>query len=266
VHGARDPQQAAQHAADPEAARKAAEEAAERDAALASRRERIWQGWQDGLILIGVEEKKVVSDLRATNHADLLELEAQLDQAEKAKIDSEEADAAQAALRGFMTQPDDPTYQYIFDADLRKRIEEEIEEEIDFAQMIFDGFAEQKVPMRKGMVVTLRTVSTQHALWIERRLHEASKMSEQYGRHWFSLLQLAVCVQEFNGKEIGTDLNAFDEEALVEKFWEAMKPRIKRIHKLPTEITDLLIANMAWFSGRVRKVVVGDLTEKVGNS
>ncbi len=115
-------------------------------------------------------------------------------------------------------------------------------------------------------MIQFRTISTQHSLWLERRIHEAHKMAEQYGRHWFSLMQLAVSVQKVNGKEIGTDLNAFDEEELEQKFWTAMTPRMKKLHRLPYEITDLLIANMSWFSGRVRKTVVGDLTEKVGNS
>tara|TARA_Y100000034_G_scaffold78339_1_gene94207 strand:- start:133 stop:924 length:792 start_codon:yes stop_codon:yes gene_type:complete len=262
--GADDPEAAARAAADPAAARRAMEIEAEREAALASRRERIWQGHQEGLILPG-DPKKIMQQVRGADSDQLREWEAQLDQAEKDRIDEEEDQQATAALRGFMISPDDPTYQYIFDRGLRSRIEEDLEE-IDFGQMIFDGFAEQDVKIRENLIITFRTIGTQHSLWLERRLHEASKMSEQYGRHWFGLLQLAVCLQKINGREIGTDLNAFDEESLVDKFWEGMKPRIKKVNRFPTEITDLLIANMAWFSGRVRKEIVGDLTEKVGNS
>jgi hypothetical protein len=241
------------------------EEAREEETRLSERRERVYASYQDGVIFKGEDDQEVVEILRKAKDQDLRKWEGIIDQAERDQIDADEAAQVQATVRDFMVKPDDPSYNFIYDQDLRKRIEADLKP-IDFGMMIFDGFADQEITLRKGLTVTYRTINTQHALWLERRLHEAAKLAEQYGRHWFSTLQLAISVQKINGKEIGADLSSFDEEALVDKFWEALAPRIKRISRLPTEITDLLIANMAWFSGRVRKELVGDLTEKVGNS
>jgi len=263
--GVKDPEAAARAAADPAAARAAMEEAAEQEAKLAERRERIFAAYQNGLIFEGDGEGEIIEKLRSAKGRDLATWEAQVDQAERDQIDAEEMGIVQQAAQDFQIKPDDPAYQYMYDHGLRERIEEGLEP-VDFGQMIFDGFAEQDITIRKGMVITFRTIGTLHALWLERRLHEASKMSEQYGRHWFSLLQLSVCMQRINGKEIGTDLNAFDQEDHNKPFWKALDARLKKVARLPTEVTDLLIAHMAWFSGRVRKELVGDLTEKVGNS
>tara|TARA_Y100000310_G_scaffold263273_1_gene273416 strand:- start:530 stop:1417 length:888 start_codon:yes stop_codon:yes gene_type:complete len=263
--GAADPKRAAAAAADPEEARRQMEEQAQIEAKLASRREQIYNAWQQGLFRSDLDEEKILDLLKNSEEDQLKQFEEQAQRAELDQIDEDELKQVQAAVDGLRLQPDDPGYQYAFDKILRARIEQDLEE-IDFGKMVFDGYAEQEVQVNNKLVVSFRTIGTQHALWIERKLHEASGMAEQYGRHWFSTLQLAISVQQINGKDVGSDLNQFDEEAHLQEFWKAVKPRAKRINKFPTELTDLLIANMAWFSGRVRKEIVGDLLEKVGNS
>jgi hypothetical protein len=264
--GARDPVAAAAAAASPEAARKAMIEAAAEDERRNERRQRLLDGWREKKIRTTItEEEDMVALLQRSEDDELRQMEDELVESEKDAIDEEEAREVQQATTALFIQPEDPNYQFLFDKELRKRIESQLEP-LDFGQMIFDGFAEQDVTLRKGLVVTYRTLGTRHTLWLERRLHEASRMSEQYGRHWFSLLQISVCVQKINGSSIGTDLAVFDEEEHSEKFWKAVEPRLKKLSKLPMEITDLLIVNLSWFSGRVRKELVGDLTEKVGNS
>ena len=196
----------------------------------------------------------------------LVAVEQKISEHEKQEVDDSTDDLQQSLLGQIGIGPDDLAYQYIFDKNLKRKTEDKLEE-IDFASMVFDGFAEQEVKLRKGFSVVFRTIGTTHGLWLERRLHEANKMSEQYGRHWFSLLQLAVTIQSVNGRAIGGDLNSFQSEgAEQEQFWESVSSRLNFLGRMPTEVTDLLIANMALFSTRVKKTVIGDLTEKVGNS
>ena len=241
------------------------EEAAQLEEARAERKERIFKAYEAGQIFEGKGRGEVVDQINAATDPQLKKWEDQVDEAEREQIDNEEVQAAQQALRPFALEPDDPQYDYIFDPELRRKTEEGLDP-IDFAQMVFDGYAEQVVPIRPNFKVTYRTISTMHGLWLERKIHEAHNFAQEYGRHWFSMLQLAVSVQQINGKDIGADLSSFDEEAHNKAFWDTLQIRLKSLARLPVQITDLIICNFVWFSGRVRKELVGEIVGKVGNS
>lgn len=160
---------------------------------------------------------------------------------------------------------DHPLYNPISDTARRRRIEKQVSE-LDFDQMVFLGYCDQEVPIRKNFRVVMRTLSTQHGLWLEIMLASAREGSEHYLRHWFSLLQVAASLQSINGKPVGTDLSSFTTEDHRADFINAVKGRLNYLGRLPSAITDDLIVNYTWFSGRVRKLLSDDVVEKVGNS
>ena len=47
---------------------------------------------------------------------------------------------------------------------------------------------------------------------------------------------------------------------------QALKEKFEALSNMPHVITDDLIVHYTWFSGRVRKLLTGDLGRKVGNS
>lgn len=165
----------------------------------------------------------------------------------------------------FTLQPDDPLYDPLRDKNRRLRIETGLEP-LDFESMVFMGHTEQVVPIRENFEVLFRTISTQHGMWIEMMLTELAEYSAQYGRHWFSLTQVACAIQEINGKSIGADLGRLSKKDQKEGFKNALDERMEFLGRLPGLLTDELIVNHAWFVGRVRKMMAGDVTKKVGNS
>lgn len=181
--------------------------------------------------------------------------------------DAIEEDVAEDVEQGtsFSLAPDDPLYDPLRDKNRRLRIEADLEP-LDFESMVFMGHTEQVVPIRDNFKVLFRTISTQHGMWIEMMLTELSEYSAQYGRHWFSLTQVACAIQEINGKPIGSDLGRLSKRDQREAFKNALDERMEFLGRLPGLLTDELIVNHAWFVGRVRKMMAGDVTKKVGNS
>jgi hypothetical protein len=179
--------------------------------------------------------------------------------------DAEEEQSIRAAVSSsFSIAPDDPLYDPMTDRVRKERIEKKLSP-LDFEQMVFRGHCEQEVEPREGFKVTLRTISTQHGLWLEQVLVEAERFAVQYGRHWFSLLQVACALQAVNGKPIGPSLDTLDSPDHREDFRKALDARMKFIGRLPGLLTDDLIVQYIWFCGRVRKLLAGDLIGKVGN-
>lgn len=161
--------------------------------------------------------------------------------------------------------PDDPLYNPIVDTKRRARIEKDLAP-LDFDQMVFKGYCDQDVALREGFTITFRTISTMHSLWLEMGLTELADFSAQYGRHWFSLLQIGVSLQKMNGKALGSDLSRFTGHAQKDDFKKALEEKMKVLGRLPSVITDDLIVQHTWFMGRVRKLMAGDVLSKVGNS
>lgn len=180
---------------------------------------------------------------------------------EKEQREAEEDSSLMAMAIGM----DHPLYNPISDTARRRRIESQVSD-LDFDQMVFMGYCDQNITIRKNFEVTMRTLSTQHGLWLEIMLADAREASEHYLRHWFSLLQVSASVQSINGKSIGTDLSSFTTEDHRADFIKAVKKRLEYMGRLPSAITDDLIVNYTWFCGRIRKLLSDDIVEKVGNS
>jgi len=196
-------------------------------------------------------------------HADLLERKKNI-------IDEQvEEEVASSISSSFVDRmglgPDDPLYDPITDTGRRKSIEKGLKP-LDFEEMVFQGYVQQEIELRSNFSITLRTITTQHGLWLEMMLTDLDQFAAQYGRHWFSLLQVACSLQEVNGKPIGADLNKFDDPNNREDFEKVLRERMKFLGRLPGMLTDDLIVQYTWFSGRVRKLLAGDLVGKVGNS
>lgn len=162
----------------------------------------------------------------------------------------------------FRIQPDHPAYMPMNDRARRARVEKDLAP-IPFEEMIFRGFCEQQVELRPGFKVTFRTISTQHGLWLEQRLASVTDETNQYVGHWFSIQQLSAGTHLLGSKMLGSaELASYDTK---ESFYAAVDERAKLLGKLPQEFTNDLLANYAWFCGRVRKLLQGNLIEKVGN-
>ena len=161
--------------------------------------------------------------------------------------------------------PDDPLYNPMTDLKRKKAVEATLEP-IAFDDMIFKGYADQTIEIRKGFTVTFRTLTTQHSLWIEQKINTLSQESMAYGKHYLSLQQVACSLQSINGRPIGRSLSAYNKMSHKEEFDKALKEKFEALSNMPHVITDDLIVHYTWFSGRVRKLLAGDVGRKVGNS
>jgi hypothetical protein len=188
-------------------------------------------------------------------------------QAREATIDDEqEAQLRREVSNVFAMDPSDPLYDPMIDKERRKRIEATLEP-LDFESMIFNEYVDQEISLRENFTIVLRSIGTQHGLWVEMMLTDAAAYSNQYGRHWFSLMQVACSLQTINKREIGPDLQKFDgsKPEHHDGFQKALKMRMSRVGRLPGPLTDDLIVQYTWFFGRLRKLLAGDLVRKVGN-
>lgn len=161
--------------------------------------------------------------------------------------------------------PDDPLYDPIRDVVRRRKIEAGLKE-LDFNSMIFKGYCSQEVKIREGFTVVFRTLNTNQSLWIESMTLKLQEKSVQYGRHWMSLVQLAVCLESVNGQAIQPNIYKFVKANQEDDFQTALNARMEFIGQLPQIVSDDLIIQYAWFSSRVRKLMSGDVVEKLGNS
>jgi hypothetical protein len=182
-------------------------------------------------------------------------------------ISKDEEESIRSSLEATMRiQPDDPLYDPLTDHARKKAITSSLEP-LSFEDMIFHGYASQEVPVRENFVLTFRTIQTTHGGWLEWYAStEFGDGSVQYFRHQFGLLQVAASLDKINGKAIGPDLSKFDDFSQRDEFVVALRDRMKFVGRLPSQITDDLIVQYTWFSGRVRRMMTGNLLEKVGNS
>ena len=160
--------------------------------------------------------------------------------------------------------PDDPLYNPMTDIRRKRSIEDNLTP-LSFEDMVFKGYTDQEVKLRDNFVVVFRTISTQQGLWIEQLMTNIRDESMQYGRHWLSLKQLACSIQTINGKSIGSNLSSFTKPSQKEDFFKALDVRFEAVTRMPSILTDDLIVNYTWFTGRVRKLLSGDVGTKVGN-
>ena len=159
---------------------------------------------------------------------------------------------------------DDPLYNPINDVKRRKAIEEKLKP-MDFTEMLFNGYCDQKVPIRNNFEVVFRTLTTTQSLWVESSMVELKDKSVQYIRHYSSLVQLAICLQSVNGTEVQPSLVKFKSLHNEEAFKKALEKRMEFIGGLPQVISDDLIIHYTWFTLRVRKMLGEDLQSKLGN-
>lgn len=161
--------------------------------------------------------------------------------------------------------PDDPLYDPMTDKARKKLIEKDLKP-LDFEEMVWKGHCTQLIETRPGFRVLFRTLSTQHGLWIEYFMSQQSETSYQHTRHLFSLAQVAATLDEVNGKQVGSDMSKYVKQEQREEFLKALEERMEFLGKLPGVISDDLIVQYVWFTGRVRRLLTGDLMRKVGNS
>ena len=264
--GSEDPQRAAQLASmSQEEFQRLSEEQERLDGQLEEARTDIRAAVAEGVweLPSGFDLNQEAPGIVMKMHADLLEHR-------KSIIDQQvEEEVSGSISSSFVDRmglgPDDPLYDPITDTGRRKAIEKDLKP-LDFEEMVFQGHVQQEIKLRSNFSITLRTITTQHGLWLEMMLTDLDQFAAQYGRHWFSLLQVACSLQEVNGKPIGSDLGKFDDPNSREDFEKVLRERMKFLGRLPGMLTDDLIVQYTWFSGRVRKLLAGDLVGKVGNS
>ena len=157
----------------------------------------------------------------------------------------------------FKLAPDHPAYQPIMDTARRRATEAKLKK-MEFGDLIFKGYAEQEVPVRSDFSFVFRSIGTTHGLWLEQRVTGDSR----YDGHLFSLWQLAVGIHKYGGKDLGVDISSFDDK---DAFYAEVDKRMKVVGRWPMELSNDVIVHYIWFTGRVRKLLHGNLTERVGN-
>lgn len=189
----------------------------------------------------------------------------EMNEAVEKAIDTDSAQQLAETLQSeLQVGPDDPLYDPLTDKRRRKAIEETLTP-MDFETLVFQGSCTQDIPLRQGFTITFRTVSTQHGLWLEYYMSQQPETSYQHTRHFFSLLQVAASLDAINGKG-WSDLSKYIRADQRDEYIKAIEQRMERLGQLPSALADDLIVQYVWFSGRVRKMLAGDLMRKVGNS
>lgn len=212
--------------------------------------------------LVAAGKWEAPKPLEVSSFEEMAEWKAAYDEAEFQR--QQEQDQENSDLMSLSLGMDHPLYNPIADTARRLRIEKTVSE-MDFDEMVFVGYCDQEIQIRKNFRIVFRTLTTQHGLWLEIMLSNAPRSSEQHLRHWFSLLQVAASLQTINGKTIGADVSKFSKESHREDFIKAVESRMEALGRMPSAITDDLIVNYTWFSGRVRRMLSDDINEKVGN-
>lgn len=182
-----------------------------------------------------------------------------------AASEKEDEDVVRDTVNSFSVQPDDPLYDPMVDKSRRSRIEASLKP-LDFESMVFQGFVEQDIPIQKSLTVTMRTLTTQQGLWIEYYIAKQPDMSTQNLRHTFSLLQVSIALDKVNGRPMSPSVDKLVRQDQREEFLKALEQRMERLCQMPSILTDDFIIQYIWFTGRVRKLLAGNLSERVGNS
>lgn len=181
-------------------------------------------------------------------------------------VDKEDEEQLKESIRASMDiSPDDPLYDPMVDKARRKKIEASLKP-LDFETMVFQGFVEQDIQLHPSLSITLRTLTTHQGLWVEYYISRFQDLSTQSLRHTFSLLQVAVSLEKINGKPVAPSLDKFVRQDQRDEFIKVLEQRMDRLSQMPSLLTDDFIIQYVWFTGRVRKMLSGNLTEQVGNS
>jgi hypothetical protein len=181
-------------------------------------------------------------------------------------VEDEDDEQIKAALQHSIgIGPDDPMYDAMQDRERRHRIEAVLKP-LDFEAMVFTGYCTQEVPIRANLVATFRTIPTQHGLWLEYMIAKEPESSYQLRNHTFSLMQLACSLDKLNDKATGPDITRMERDTQRDEFITAMRERLATVCRYPAVLSDDLIVQYVWFTGRVRRLLTGDLMRKVGNS
>lgn len=177
-------------------------------------------------------------------------------------------DQAESIAASFRVQPDDPLYDPLVDKVRRTRIESLLEPlgDEDFESLVFKGYIEQAVPVHSRLTVTLRSLTTQQGMWIEYYMYKQPETSRQYASHLLGIIQAAVAVQKINNQVLSPSLDHYKTQATRDEFFAALEKRIETLQGMSSVITDDFIIQNIWFSGRVRKLLAGNLVERVGKS
>ena len=183
----------------------------------------------------------------------------------EAATEKEDEDVVRDAVNSFSVQPDDPLYDPMVDKARRSRIESALKP-LDFESMVFQGYVEQEIPIQKSLSITFRTLTTQQGLWIEYYIAKQPDMSTQNLRHTFSLLQVSIALEKVNGRPMTPSVDKLVRQDQREEFIKALEQRMERLCQMPSILTDDFIIQYIWFTGRVRKLLAGNLSERVGNS
>ena len=198
----------------------------------------------------------------------IAEMHKEMNASIEAAIDEEsEADIAATLRNELGIQPDDPLYDPLMDRRRRDAIEKDLKP-MSFEDMLFQGSTSQEIPLREGFTITFRTLPTAHSLWLELFASKLPNTSDQHLRHTFSLMQVAACLDQMNGRDFEPSVKHLtkDDETTRDAFKAALDQRMEKLGQMPTPITDDFIVQYGWFAGRVRKLLAGDTLRKVGNS
>jgi hypothetical protein len=154
--------------------------------------------------------------------------------------------------------PADPWYRPISDKQRRQQIESRLEP-MDFDSLVFRKHVDQVVPINDNLNITLRTVRQRHAEWLEAWAADQDRPDAQ---NRFMLAQLAVSLVAINDTSVLPDLS---KEKDRDRFEQGLERKLDALGEYPSVLTEDMVVQYVWFVGRVRKLLGGSLSRRLGN-
>lgn len=268
LSGAADPRAAAAEASlDPRAAAELHEAREKALSEIEDKKSELRQAAEDGVWTPPDTKVPIQVLLDRTDAGTIRSWHATMVKAKEDLVDTAD-DQAEAIGAAFRVQPDDPLYDPLVDKVRRSRIESMLEPlgDEDFESLVFKGYIEQVVPIHSRLTVTLRSLTTQQGMWIEYYMYKQPETSRQYASHLLGIIQAAVAVQKINNQVLSPSLDNYKTASTRDEFFAALDKRIEALQGMSSVLTDDFIIQNIWFSGRVRKLLAGNLVERVGKS
>jgi hypothetical protein len=152
---------------------------------------------------------------------------------------------------------DDGEWDKLNNKERRSRIEKRLVS-VNFTDILVHGEARQEIPIRDGLVITLRTVSGSEDLAVKRLMFREDG-TDRYMVDKYSIMQLVLSLVAINDQALPPHMssdNKFDDDL----FWK----KYDRVVRYPIEFIADFGLQYYWFHERIRDLLRDD-TEKLKN-
>lgn len=150
-----------------------------------------------------------------------------------------------------------PPIEALPKSDPSRKLAEKTATELSFEEFIMSKKAQQSFDVRKGLSVTMSTLSSDAMQFLGSQLYEThsnefSAVFDEISRRY----HVAACVVSLNDNTIGPDIDQALKKS-TEDAERALKSRLDYIGAFPNQVVNLLFAHFLLFSGRVDNMIRG---------